>query len=170
MPSAFGVRDGATKFRRDRRKASKESPPVQRNIPKIMRTTPRSGPCVSATAFFGPVTADVWEFEVSGLKVVQSWLGYRMKKRAGKKSSPLDEIRPGRWTPRMTDEFLELLWVVEATLAMEPELAVALDKVVSGACFTAAELPTPSAEERKAPGAAGAAGGLLALLGGRRST
>jgi hypothetical protein len=58
------------------------------------------------------------------------------------------------------------LWVLEATLAMEPELAVVLDKVVSGACFTAAELPTPSPEERKAPGAAGAAGGLLALLEG----
>ena len=30
---------------------------------------------------FGPVAPKVWEFEVSGLKVVQSWLGYRMKKR-----------------------------------------------------------------------------------------
>jgi hypothetical protein len=61
---------------------------------------------------FGPVTSDVWEFEVSGLKVVQSWLGYRMKKRAGKKSSPLDEIRPDHWTARMSDELLELLWVL----------------------------------------------------------
>jgi hypothetical protein len=55
---------------------------------------------------FGPVAPAVWEFEVSGLKVVQSWLGYRMKKRAGKKSSPLDDIRPERWTARMSDEFL----------------------------------------------------------------
>jgi hypothetical protein len=31
---------------------------------------------------------------MSGLKVVQLWLGYRMKKRARKKSSPLDDIRP----------------------------------------------------------------------------
>ena len=30
-------------------------------------------------------------FEVSGLKVVQSWLKYRMKKGAGKKSSSLDK-------------------------------------------------------------------------------
>ena len=43
---------------------------------------------------FGPVAPEVWAFEVSGLKVVQSWLGYRMKKRKGKKSSPLDGIRP----------------------------------------------------------------------------
>jgi hypothetical protein len=62
---------------------------------------------------FGAVPEEVWEFEVSGLKVVQSWLAYRMKKRAGKKSSPLDDIRPERWTPRMTDELLEMLWVVQ---------------------------------------------------------
>ncbi|TWB50056.1 N-6 DNA methylase [Rhizobium sp. ERR 922] len=114
---------------------------------------------------FGPVTAKVWEFEVSGLKVVQSWLGYRMKKRAGKKSSPLDDIRPERWTARMSDELLELLWVLEATLAMEPELENVLDKVVAGTCFTAAELPTPHADERKAPGSVSTAGGLLELMG-----
>ncbi|MDP1671477.1 MAG: hypothetical protein Q8L63_05255, partial [Alphaproteobacteria bacterium] len=98
------------------------------------------------------------------LKVVQSWLGYRMKKRAGKKSSPLDDIRPERWTPRMTDEFLELLWVLEATLAMEPELSATLDKIVAGPCFKAAELPTPAEAERKAPVAASDAGSLLDIM------
>lgn len=114
---------------------------------------------------FGPVTPEVWEFEVSGLKVVQSWLGYRMKKRAGKKSSPLDDIRPERWTARMSDELLELLWVLEATLAMEPELEKALDEVVAGPCFTASELPQPTLEARKAPGANASAGGLLEMMG-----
>jgi hypothetical protein len=90
---------------------------------------------------FGPVAPEIWEFEVSGLKVVQSWLGYRTKARAGKKSSALDEIRPERWTPRMTDELLELLWVLEATLAMEPELSAALDAVVAGECLKAEDLP-----------------------------
>ena len=114
---------------------------------------------------FGPVASEVWEFEISGLKVVQSWLGYRMKKRAGKKSSPLDDIRPERWTARMSDEFLELLWVLESTLAMEPDLEKALDKAVAGPCFTAAELPTPKPEERKAPGSVDAKGALLDLMG-----
>lgn len=113
---------------------------------------------------FGPVSPEVWEFEVSGLKVVQSWLGYRMKKRAGKKSSPLDEIRPERWTARMSDELLELLWVLEATLAMEPELEKTLDKVVAGPCFAAADLPTPTPEERKAPGKAVVAGDQLDMF------
>ena len=93
--------------------------------------------------------------EVSGFEVVKSWLGYRLKKRAGKKSSPLDDIRPERWTARMSDEFLELLWVLEATLAMEPELEKVLDKVVAGPCFAAADLPAPTLEQRKAPGKPG---------------
>lgn len=113
---------------------------------------------------FSPVAPEVWDFEVSGLKVVRSWLGYRMKKRSGKKTSPLDEIRPERWTARMSDEFLELLWVLEATLAMEPDLAAVLDKAVSGPCFAASDLPQPTAAERKAPGATSAAGDLLALM------
>lgn len=113
---------------------------------------------------FGPVEPEVWEFEVSGLKVVQSWLGYRMKKRAGKKSLPLDEIRPERWTARMSDELLELLWVLEATLSMEPELEKVLDKVIASHCFTAAELPTPKPEERRAPGAVVVSGDQLNMF------
>ena len=96
---------------------------------------------------------------------MQSWLGYRMKKRAGKKSSPLDDIRPERWTPKMSEELLELLWVLEETLAMEPELEKALDNVVAGPCFTAAELPQPKPEERSAPASSvSAAGGLLEIM------
>jgi len=44
--------------------------------------------------------AEVWKCEVSSLKVALSRQGYRMKKRAGKKPSPLDDIRPERWTTR----------------------------------------------------------------------
>lgn len=126
-----------------------------------------TGEITIGTGRVGPVAAEVWEFEVSGLKVVQSWLGYRMKKRAGKKSSPLDLIRPERWTARMSEELLELLWVLEATLAMEPDLETQLDKIVAGPCFTSAELPEPSDDQRRAPSTgASAAGGLLGLMGG----
>ncbi|EQB16670.1 type ISP restriction/modification enzyme [Sphingobium lactosutens] len=134
--------------------------------PETYSFDPDSGEIFIGTGRIGPVTAEVWEFEVSGLKVVQSWLGYRMKKRAGKKSSPLDLIRPERWTARMSEELLELLWVLEATLAMEADLEAQLDKIVAGPCFTSAELPEPSDDERKAPGAGtSAAGGLLGLMG-----
>ncbi len=56
---------------------------------------------------FSPVKPCVWSFSVSGLQIVKSWLDYRKLKRSGRKSSPLDEIRPERWD--FTEELLELL-------------------------------------------------------------
>ena len=79
---------------------------------------------------FAAVVPDVYNFEVSGLKVVQSWLGYRMKHPKGKKSSPLDDITPERWTGQFTTEFLELLWILEATIATYPTQAKLLNEVV----------------------------------------
>jgi hypothetical protein len=100
---------------------------------------------------FRPVGRDVFEFEVSGLKAVQSWLNYRMRKGAGKKSSPLDEIRPERWTSQFTTELLELLWVLEATVAGYPEQAKLLETVAAGPCFRGAELPGVHDDARKPP-------------------
>jgi len=100
---------------------------------------------------FRPVSPEVFEFEVSGLKVVQSWLKYRMKKGAGKKSSPLDDIRPERWTGQFTTELLELLWILEATVATYPEQAKLLDAVVAGPCFKTDELPPVPDYMRKPP-------------------
>ena len=100
---------------------------------------------------FAPVAPELYAFDVSGLKVVQSWLKYRMKKGAGKKSSPLDYIRPTRWTSQFTTELLELLWVLEATLAAYPEQAQLLQEVVAGDCFQADELPPVPEEMRKPP-------------------
>ena len=90
---------------------------------------------------FSPVAKEVYEFEVSGLKVVQSWLRYRMRDGAGKKSSPLDEIRPTKWPVVFNTDLLKLLWVLEATIAEYPRQADLLEKVASGDCFTARELP-----------------------------
>lgn len=92
---------------------------------------------------FSPVDPEVYEFEVSGLKVVQSWLKYRMKKGAGRKSSPLDHIRPERWDAQMTTELLHLLWILEATLKIYPEQEKLLDEILEGECFTIGELPKP---------------------------
>ncbi len=100
---------------------------------------------------FAPVAPKVYEFDVSGLKVVQSWLKYRMKKGAGRKSSPLDDIRPERWTSQFTTELLELLWVLEATIKSYPEQARLLEAVVASDCFRADEMPPVPAEMRKPP-------------------
>ena len=100
---------------------------------------------------FAPVAPEVYEYEVSGLKVVQSWLKYRMRDGAGNKSSPLDDIRPAQWRAQFTTELLELLRVLEATMAMYPEQSVLLDAIVASECFAASELPTVPDGMRKAP-------------------
>lgn len=100
---------------------------------------------------FAPVAPAVYEFAVSGLKVVQSYLKYRMKKGAGRKSSPLDDIRPVRWTSQFTTELLELLWVLEATVKCYPEQEKLLQAIVESDCFLASEMPPVPAEMHKPP-------------------
>jgi hypothetical protein len=99
------------------------------------------------------VSLEVYEFEVSGLKVVQSWLKYRMKDGAGKKSSPLNDIHPSCWTGQFTTELLELLWVLEATVDGYPEQARLLENIVNSDLFHAGELPPVPAGMRKPPAA-----------------
>jgi hypothetical protein len=110
---------------------------------------------------FAPVAPEVFEFEVSGLKVVQSWLKYRMKRGAGRKSSPLDNIHPERWASQFTTELLELLWVLEATIAGYDDQARLLEAVLAGECFRANELPPVPEEMRKPPKDQGFVGNLF---------
>ncbi len=106
-----------------------------------------------------PVSQEVWEFSVSGLKVVQSWLGYRMRVRKGRKSSPLDDIGPAAWTQEMTRELLELLWVLEATVAGYPEQEALLGRVLAGPLLRASELPPVPEAARTASGVVGGVAG-----------
>ena len=103
---------------------------------------------------FAPVAPEVWSYSVSGLQVVKSWLDYRKREPGGKKSSPLDEIRPERW--EFGDELLELLWVLERTVALEPAGEALLEEILASDLFTASELPPPQPHERKPPSARGA--------------
>jgi hypothetical protein len=98
---------------------------------------------------FRPIGQAVFDFEISGLRIVHSWLEYRMREGAGKKSSPLDDIRPERWASQFTTELLELLWILEATVEGYPEQAKLLEAVVSGPCFRANELPSVPEWARK---------------------
>ncbi len=103
------------------------------------------------TGAIAPVDPVVWGYEVSGLQVVKSWLGYRMKDRKGKKSSPLDDLHPERWTSDFTDELLKLLSILEYTLAQRPRLDKLLAAVCAGPLLRAADLPPVPAALRKPP-------------------
>lgn len=76
------------------------------------------------------ISPEVWDYEVSGLRVVHSWLSYRLATRAGRKSSQLDEIRPERW--ELTEELLNLLHSLEGMVAMEAPSELLIRRVLSG--------------------------------------
>ena len=88
-----------------------------------------------------PVAAEVWEFKVSGLAVVRSWLQYRMARGGGQKSSTLDRIRPRHWSIAFTKELLELIWILESTVAGYADQTKLFRRVIESECFTAEELP-----------------------------
>ena len=112
---------------------------------------------------FAPVAPEVYGYSVSGFRVVKSWLDRRKRERSGRKSSPLDDIRPERWDREFDSGLLQLLWVLEETLRLEPEGAALLAEVRASELFAAAELPAPSAAERQPPGAARASQRALRL-------
>ena len=110
---------------------------------------------------FSPVVPEVWDYSVSGLQIVKSWLDRRKLNRSGRRSSPLDGIRPEGW--EFTEELLELLWVLEATIALQPKGEALLKEVCESDLFLSNELPNPTREERQPPRAAPPSGSQLTL-------
>lgn len=101
---------------------------------------------------FSNVRKEVWEFSVSGLEVVKSWLAYRMRKRAGKKSSLLDDIRPSGW--EFDGELLDLIWVLEGTIDLLPQVTATFQQILGSDVFVASDFPEPADIEREGPKAA----------------
>ena len=139
-------------------KSLKGIPTAADAYPEIFGWTPDANDASQGVLQVGegqlaPVSRAVYEFSVSGYRVVQSWLGCRMKQRSGRKSSLLDDIRPSAWTAELSQELRQLLWVVEATVAMQPKLNELLATILAGQTLAADQLSQPTADERCAPGA-----------------
>ena len=111
---------------------------------------------------FAPVKPEVWDYSVSGMQIVKSWLDRRKLNRSGRQSSPLDQIRPERW--EFMEELLELLWILEETVRLQPEGAALLAEVCVSDLFSREELPSPTDEERQPPRGAPAIGEQLDFL------
>jgi hypothetical protein len=107
--------------------------PVGADLPRQFAYDPDRHTLRLGEGVFGPLTPSAWAFGVSGLRVIWSWLARRVSSRSrpGQRSA-LDAIGLCGWTADLSRELLELVWVVEATLELEPALQAALDDVVSG--------------------------------------
>lgn len=104
---------------------------------------------------FGPVTQDVIDYDVGGRRVIKSWVDYRAKDPAGRRSSPLDDVVPSAWDFSWNQELNELLTLVTRLVALEPEQDDLLTAVLDGPILTSADLeaagatwPTQDADRR----------------------
>ena len=88
-------------------------------------------------------------YEISGMNVVGSWLGYRMREPAGKSSSPLDKIQADNW--QHDRELLELLWQVEYFVTAEPHGKALLEEVITSELISPEHLGPPSVAATKSP-------------------
>lgn len=101
---------------------------------------------------FGPVTQEMFEYEVGGRNVLRSWVGYRSEEAAGKRTSALDDIQSTVWQHAWTVELIELLTALRRLTEVEEAQAALLrdvmaasaplamtELVASGARFPAAD-------------------------------
>jgi len=104
------------------------------------------------------VAPAVWSYEVSGKQIVKQWFSYRRRNRErpliGDKRppSPLGDIQPEHWLPEYTTDLINLLHVLTALVALEPEQAALLEDICAGPMISAADVAAAeAASEAAAP-------------------
>jgi hypothetical protein len=88
-----------------------------------------------------PVPAEVWAYSVGGTRVVNKWVGYRLRNpRRRKPASRLDLINARNWSREFNDDLLDLLHVLGLLVRLEPDQEAVLDGVCSGPLVTMDDL------------------------------
>lgn len=95
----------------------------------------------------------VWEYEVSGKRVLTQWFSYRKKTRTkpqmGDKRPPskLSEIQPDGWLAEYTTELLNVIHVLGLLVQLEPQQAKLLEAICDGPLISRADLEAAGALE-----------------------
>lgn len=90
------------------------------------------------TGFIDNVPHAVWNYEVSGKRVLTQWFSYRKKNRErpiiGDRRPPskLGEIQPDHWLAEYTTELLNVLHVLALLVELEPAQAKLLEAICEG--------------------------------------
>lgn len=84
------------------------------------------------------VPAAVWQYEVSGKRVLTHWFSYRKKNRErpiiGDRRPPskLGDIQPDHWLAEYTTELMNVLNVLALLVELEPDQAKLLEDICEG--------------------------------------
>jgi len=122
-----------------------EIPDTEDDMPNDISYHPQTSTLHVGKGCIAPVPARVWDYEVSGTRVVVKWFGYRKRNPAGKRSSRLDrDVNPSCWTPGKTTELLNLLRILRQIIELEIEQAKLLEQILSSPQITVTDLESAS--------------------------
>jgi hypothetical protein len=99
------------------------------------------------------VPPEVWQYEVSGKRVLTQWFSYRKRSRERpiigdrRKPSALGDIQPDHWLAEYTAELLNVLHVLGGLIQLEPEQAKLLGRICTSRLISATEFADAIARE-----------------------
>lgn len=138
-PSA-GRPQAAPRMRAGRPSVLVGIPDTEGGMPDSIGYDESTGTLYVGDGRIGPVSREIWTYEVAGMQAVKHWFGYRKKNPSGKRLSPLDYIVAKSWTPAMTTDLLDLLNVLGRCVALEPLQEEILDRIAGGPLITVDDL------------------------------
>lgn len=132
--------------------------PIQ-NLPENLSKVaydPTTNELTIGNGVIAGVTREVWNYEVSGLRVIRQWIGSRTRKGVGRAASPktasyLDRLRPTEWEDAWNDELIELVSVLTISLSRQPQQLDLLQRILASPQIPLSQLPEPNAGQRTAP-------------------
>ena len=132
-------------------------PDAEAGMPDAIDFDPVKRELSVGTGRIAPVEKAVWEYEVSGMKVLKHWFDRRAREPSGRRSSPLDAIVAKTWDPDWTTELLETLNVLTFLIDLAPTQADLIERVVNGPLITVDDLAQGgvTVSERPTPAAPG---------------
>jgi hypothetical protein len=108
-------------------------------LPEEISFNPELNHLVVGRGYVENVSQGIWDYEVSGKRVLWHWFSYRKRDRTrtiiGEKKrppSPLEKIQPDHWLPEYTTDLLDLLNVLGRLIALEPKQADLLARICDG--------------------------------------
>lgn len=115
-------------------------PDNESSMPGTLEYDPTTKSLLIGTGRVAPVEPAVWDYEVSGMRVIKRWFDRRKRDPEGKKSSPLDDIVDRVWRPAWTTQLLEVLNVLTLLRDLEPQQRELLEAILIGPLVSVADL------------------------------
>lgn len=125
------------------------------DVPKIITAIPYTVDAMPATSSYdrkaetlrigtgriAPVSPAVWDYRVGRMRVVDKWIGYRLKQPRGRKATTdLDQIKSDTWTAAFNDDLLQLLRVLACLIKLENSQEVLLHNALTGPLISTDQL------------------------------